>query len=267
MTVNFATANGTATAPTDYTANSGTVTFAPGVTSQTVTVQVNGDTTVEPNETFNVNLSGATGNATITDAQGVGTIVNDDLPAPTVTALSPTHGAAAGGNTVTLTGTDLTGTTAVHFGANAATGVTVVNDTTVTAVAPAGTAGTVDVTATTPGGTSPTAGTGNDYTDDTPAPTVTALSPTHGAAAGGNTVTLTGTDLTGTTAVHFGANAATGVTVVNATTVTAVAPAGTAGTRSTSRRPRRGAPARRPAPATTTPMTRRVEHHDQRCLA
>ena len=84
-----------------------------------------------------------------------------------MTALSPTHGAAAGGNTVTLTGTDLTGTTAVHFGANAATGVTVVNATTVTATAPAGTAGsTVDVTATTPGGTSPTAGTGNDYTYD-----------------------------------------------------------------------------------------------------
>ena len=72
-----------------------------------------------------------------------------------MTALNPTHGAAAGGNTVTLTGTDLTGTTAVHFGANAATGVTVVNATTVTATAPAGTAGsTVDVTATTPGGTS-----------------------------------------------------------------------------------------------------------------
>ncbi len=92
------------------------------MTSQTVTVQVNGDTTVEPNETFNVNLSSATGNATITDTQGVGTIVNDDARRPTVTALSPTHGAAAGGNTVTLTGTDLTGTTAVHFGANAATG-------------------------------------------------------------------------------------------------------------------------------------------------
>ncbi len=80
MTVDFATANGTATAPSDYTANSGTVTFAPGVTSQTVTVQVNGDTTVEPNETFNVNLTNATGNATIADAQGVGTIVNDDQP-------------------------------------------------------------------------------------------------------------------------------------------------------------------------------------------
>ncbi len=46
-----------------------------------MTVQVNGDTTVEPNETFTVNLSNATGNATITDAQGVGTIVNDDVAA------------------------------------------------------------------------------------------------------------------------------------------------------------------------------------------
>ncbi len=84
MTVDFATADGPApdgaTAPGDYTSNSGTVTFAAGVTSQTVTVQVNGDTTVEPNETFIVNLSGATGNATITDAQGVGTIQNDDQP-------------------------------------------------------------------------------------------------------------------------------------------------------------------------------------------
>ena len=64
---------------------------------------------------------------------------------------------------------------------------------------------------------------------------MTALNPTHGTAAGGNTVTITGTDLTGATAVNFGANAATGVTVVNATTITATAPAGAAGTRSTSR--------------------------------
>ena len=155
------------------------------------------------------------------------------IPAPTVTALSPTHGAAAGGNTVTITGTDLTGTTSVHFGANAATGVTVVNATTITANAPAGTQGTtVDVTVTTPAGTSSGAGTGNDYTYDAviPAPTVTALNPTHGPAGGGNSVTITGTDFTGATSVHFGANAATGVTVVNATTITANAPAGTQGT-------------------------------------
>jgi ribosomal protein L35AE/L33A len=78
VTVDFATANGTATAPSDYAATTGTLTFAPGETAKTVTVQVNGDTTVEPDETFTLNLSNAAGNATIADAQGVGTIVNDD---------------------------------------------------------------------------------------------------------------------------------------------------------------------------------------------
>jgi NADPH:quinone reductase-like Zn-dependent oxidoreductase len=54
------------------------VTFAPGETVKTVTVQVNGDTTKEANETFTANLANATGNATIADSQAVGTIVNDD---------------------------------------------------------------------------------------------------------------------------------------------------------------------------------------------
>jgi Calx-beta domain len=82
VTVDFATADGTATAPGDYAATGGTLTFAPGETAKTVTVQVNGDTSLEPNEVFNLNLSNATGNATIADAQGVGTIVNDDQVAP-----------------------------------------------------------------------------------------------------------------------------------------------------------------------------------------
>jgi hypothetical protein len=77
VTVNYATANGTATAGSDYNATSGTLTFAPGVTTQTITVQVRGDTTPEANETFAVNLSGAS-NATIADSQGVGTIINND---------------------------------------------------------------------------------------------------------------------------------------------------------------------------------------------
>jgi hypothetical protein len=79
VTVNYATANGTATAPTDYQAQSNTLTFTPGQTTKTVTVLVNGDTTSEPDENFFVNLSGAT-NASISDAQGVGTIVSDDSP-------------------------------------------------------------------------------------------------------------------------------------------------------------------------------------------
>jgi aspartate 1-decarboxylase len=78
--VNFATADGTATtANGDYMAKSGTLHFADGVLSQTISVTINGDTKVEPNETYNVNLSGATNGATISHAQGVGTIVNDDV--------------------------------------------------------------------------------------------------------------------------------------------------------------------------------------------
>jgi len=82
VTVDFSTADGTATAPSDYTAGNGTVGFAPGETAKTVTVQVNGDTTVEPDETFTVNLTNAAGNATIADAQATGTILNDDQQAP-----------------------------------------------------------------------------------------------------------------------------------------------------------------------------------------
>jgi probable HAF family extracellular repeat protein len=77
VSVAFATANGSATAGSDYQANSGTVSFAPGETSKTVTVRVNGDRIGEPNETFAVNLSGAT-NASIADGQGAGTILDDE---------------------------------------------------------------------------------------------------------------------------------------------------------------------------------------------
>ena len=77
VTVRYATANGTATSGSDYTAKSGTLTFAAGTVSKSVSISVNGDTTVEPNETFFVNLSSPSG-ATILDGQGQGTIVNDD---------------------------------------------------------------------------------------------------------------------------------------------------------------------------------------------
>jgi parallel beta-helix repeat protein len=79
VTVSYATADGTATAGSDYTAASGTLTFTPGVTTQPLPVQVLGDAAVEPDETFLVNLSAPTG-ATIGDGQGVGTIGDDDTP-------------------------------------------------------------------------------------------------------------------------------------------------------------------------------------------
>src|SRR5512132_4232043 len=77
VTVDYATADGSAVAPDDYTAASGTVTFLPDETTQTVSVDVNGDTLDEDNEMFNVELSNP-GNATIDDGLGVGTITDDD---------------------------------------------------------------------------------------------------------------------------------------------------------------------------------------------
>jgi fibronectin-binding autotransporter adhesin len=81
VTVNWSTADGTAVQPSDYTASSGTVTFVPDDTSETITVPVRGDTDVEPNETFQVNLS-TPSNATIADGSATGTIQNDDVAPP-----------------------------------------------------------------------------------------------------------------------------------------------------------------------------------------
>ena len=81
VTVGYSTANGTATAGTDYTSTSGTLTFAPGVTSQTITVKVTGDATVESNETFTVALANPTG-ATLSRSSATATITNDDVAAP-----------------------------------------------------------------------------------------------------------------------------------------------------------------------------------------
>jgi hypothetical protein len=80
VTVHYATSNGTATvANGDYIATSGTLTFAPGQTTATITVKVNGNRQVEPNEYFYVNLSSPSSDALITDPYGIGTIVNDDF--------------------------------------------------------------------------------------------------------------------------------------------------------------------------------------------
>src|SRR5207249_1731171 len=95
ISVNYATANITATlADNDYQSASGTLTFAPGQTTQTITVLVNGDTKFEPNETFQVNLSAAS-NASIADNQGIGTVANDDSqPTISINDVTVTEGDA-----------------------------------------------------------------------------------------------------------------------------------------------------------------------------
>ena len=160
---------------------------------------------------FRINYAAGTGNDVVLTA----------IAPPTVTTVAPAAGPAAGGQSVTITGTNLTGATAVRFGGTAATAFTVDSATQITATTPAHAAGAVAVAVTTPGGTGSKA---NAYTY-VAAPTVTTVAPAAGPAAGGQSVTITGTNLTGATAVSFGGTAATAFTVNSATQITATTPA------------------------------------------
>ena len=108
VNVDYATADGTATAGSDYQAASGTLTFRGGDTTKTFTVLVNGDTAVEANETFVVNLSNPS-NAAIGDAQGQGTISTDDNQAPVAEAASATTTEDTASDLITLSASDADG--------------------------------------------------------------------------------------------------------------------------------------------------------------
>ncbi|MBV9044213.1 MAG: IPT/TIG domain-containing protein, partial [Alphaproteobacteria bacterium] len=150
-------------------------------------------------------------------------------PTPTVTSISPSSGPTTGGTSVTITGTHLNSVLEVLFGNADATSFAHVSDTQITAVAPAHAAGTVDITLFSPQGTSATSA-ADQFTFITPAPTVTAVSPSSGTTAGGTSVTITGTNFASASAVKFGTTAATTFTVNSATQITVTAPAGAAGT-------------------------------------
>ncbi len=120
---------------------------------------------------------------------------------PTITAISPSSGPASGGTTVTITGSNLTGATAVDFGANGATNVTVVSSSQITATSPPG-SGTVDVTVTTPGGTSATSAadqfTYNAPQPSSPPPASPPSSPPVVSGGSPSTETISGAAVSGT---------------------------------------------------------------------
>jgi hypothetical protein len=143
---------------------------------------------------------------------------------PSVSSLSPTSGSTAGGIVVTVTGSNFTGASAVSFGTVAASGFTVVSDTTLVAVAPPQAAGTVDLTVTTPSGTSATGSSDHFTYSAASAPSVTGVTPSSGDLGGGTLVTILGSNFTGATAVNFGTQAATSFTVLSDNAITAVSP-------------------------------------------
>jgi alpha-tubulin suppressor-like RCC1 family protein len=144
---------------------------------------------------------------------------------PAVTGVSPDTGASTGSTQVTITGTSFSEASAVKFGVAAAESFTVESPTKIVAQAPAGTVGTVDVTVTTAAGTS--AKVAADRFTYVAAPTIKKLAPKAGPATGGTVVTITGTGLTGASAVSFGANPGKVLSVKSATSITVESPAGT----------------------------------------
>lgn len=166
-----------------------------------------------------VAAGGASGSVTVTTPGGTGTFAGFTfIPPPVITSFTPTL--QGNGGTVTITGTNFLGATAVSFGGTPASGFTVVSATTITATVAAGASGNVSVTG--PGGTGIRMG----FTFAAP-PTITSFTPT--SAGVGATVTITGTNFTGATAVSFGGTAAASFMVVSATQINAVVAAGATG--------------------------------------
>jgi hypothetical protein len=148
-------------------------------------------------------------------------------PAPAISSVSPTSGPVAGGTTVTILGTDLSGATSVSFGGTSATIVSN-SSTQIVVTAPPGSAATVEITV--------LYGVLGTYTPSTytyiPVPTVTGVSPSTGLVAGGTSVTITGTGFTTATSVNFGSTviSSPNFTVNSDTSITVTSPAGSVGT-------------------------------------
>ena len=200
-----------------------TVSFG-GTPATGVTVNLAGTSlrATSPNGTGSVDV-------TVTTPTGTSPTSPGDLFAyghPVVTGVSPDAGPTTGGTVVTVTGSGFAPGAEVDFGTTPSATVTVDSGTQITASAPAGSSGPVDVSVATSQGTSP-----NDQGDVFiyGAPVVESLRPVSGPTTGGTGVTVVGTGFTRDATVDFGATPAASVTVNSDTSLTAVSPPGTSG--------------------------------------
>ena len=161
---------------------------------------------------------------------------------PAISSVGPSSGPAAGGTSISIAGSGFNPGATVSFGAGTATSVNVTGSDTITAVAPAGNAGKVDVVVTNPDGQSGRLTEGFTYVAQGPpappsppppgpaAPTLGGVAPSTGTTAGGIAVTLSGSGFASGATVTFGGTAASNVTVSSGGTITATTPARAAGT-------------------------------------
>jgi hypothetical protein len=168
--------------------------------------------------TLTVPAGALTGPISVTTPGGIATSLAEFtvIPAPTITSFAPTSGPV--GTSVTLSGTNFSGATAVEL-VHAAASFTVNSAAQITLTVPAG-ALSGPITVTTPGGTATSAA---EFTV-IPAPTITSFTPTSGPV--GTLVTLTGTNFSGASAVAFGGTLASVFPVISPTQIVATVPAG-----------------------------------------
>jgi IPT/TIG domain len=172
--------------------------------------------------------AGAAGSASalrLTSAPGAAPLASSG---PTVLSVAPDEGPSAGGTKVTISGERFAGATTVSFGSTVVTlKKPSKSQTTIKVVAPAAVAlGTVDVTVTSPEGTSE-ATPADEFTYTASLPVIGKLSPSHGPAAGGKSISINGENLTGATSVRFGSQSVP-FTVKSAKDIKATVPAATA---------------------------------------
>jgi hypothetical protein len=225
VSVDFTTSAGTATASTDYSSTSGTVSIAAGSTMATISVPVLGDTIFEPDETFTVVLS-AIVSGVLADGIGLGTITNDDPepPVTSVTAISPSSiGQGATSVPVTITGSAFTPGSTVAISGTGVTisGVTVVSDTQITgSVSVNGTTATSarSITVSTANGSATCSG----CLTLAPRPVVSSTTPALGQGAKLRELTITGTNFQPGAKISISGATVSSTSYVNSTTLEAV---------------------------------------------
>jgi hypothetical protein len=214
---------GSSTHAFDFDQRQVSMSFTAGSGTLTVTAPPNGN--IAPPGYYMLFILNSAGVPSV----GSFVLLSSSGPAPTVSSLSPNSGSVSGGTAVTITGTNFLAGATVSLGGTAATGVTVVSSTSITATTPAQGAGAVSVVVTNTDGQSGTLANGYTYTSTNPVPSVTAITPNSGPAGVGTAVTITGTNFLAGATVSLGGTAATGVTVVSSTSITATTPAQGAG--------------------------------------
>jgi RHS repeat-associated protein len=203
--------------------------FLPGQTTVTVNGSAVPATFVTSTE-LQITMPAGSGTATIAIATPAGSAQLANcytyLPPPTIAAVQPNKGRSAGGDTVMITGSNFGSIdSTVTFGTTPAT-VTAISPTSIAATTPPNETGPVDVTVTTPGGSA----TRTSAFTYLASPTITSISPARGKTAGGDSVTIAGTNFDDTTTVlTIGGAAASNVIVVSGSSLSATTPAGSPG--------------------------------------